>query len=73
MTIERIDIELCNGCGICVESCPMDVIRIDEKTGKAVVTYPEDCTLCNWCELDCPQTAICISPKKGSQVLTSWG
>ena len=29
MAIERIDLELCNGCGICVTTCPVDVIRLD--------------------------------------------
>ena len=73
MTIECIDNELCNGCGICVESCPMDVLRIDEKTKKAIIKYPEDCMLCQWCQLDCPQNAIYLSPEKGSPLLTSWG
>jgi NADPH-dependent glutamate synthase beta subunit-like oxidoreductase len=29
MAIERIDPGLCNGCGICVTTCPVDVIRLD--------------------------------------------
>ena len=29
MAIERINPELCNGCGICVTTCPVDVIRLD--------------------------------------------
>ena len=73
MTIERIDTELCIGCGICVESCSMDVIRMDDKTKKAVIRYPEDCVLCQFCEIDCPQDAIYVSPKKCTPLLTSWG
>ena len=73
MSIERIDNELCNGCGICVNSCPSDVIRLDNKSKKAVIKYPQDCMLCQWCKTDCPQNAIYISPEKGSPVLTSWG
>jgi NAD-dependent dihydropyrimidine dehydrogenase PreA subunit len=73
LTIERIDNGLCNGCGICVGSCPTDVIRIDETIQKAVIQYPEDCQLCGWCNLDCPQQAIYISPDKGSPLLTCWG
>jgi ferredoxin len=73
MAIERIDNSLCTGCGICVKSCPSDVLRLDPATKKAVVRYPEDCVLCEWCRKDCPEHAVVISPDKGSPVLTSWG
>jgi len=43
MAIDEIDPELCNGCGMCVNSCPMDVIRMDGKSRKAIIKYPEDC------------------------------
>jgi len=29
MSVERIDSELCTGCGTCINTCPMDVIRLD--------------------------------------------
>ena len=73
MSIERIDSGLCTGCGICVNSCPMDVIRIDRESKKAVIKYPEDCMLCEWCALDCPENAIYVSPVKSSPVMVSWG
>lgn len=73
MTVERIDAELCIGCGTCVESCPTDAIRMDDKTKKAVIKYPEDCQLCGFCAIDCPQGAIYISPEKCTPLLTSWG
>jgi NAD-dependent dihydropyrimidine dehydrogenase PreA subunit len=73
MAIERIDEKLCTGCGICVRSCPMDVIEIDDKSKTAIIKYPDDCVLCEWCRLDCPQNAIYISPDKPSHELTSWG
>jgi len=73
MAIERIDSSLCNGCGICVDSCCTDVIRTDEESEKAVIKYPEDCMLCLICELDCPQHAIFISPTKCMPAVTAWG
>ena len=73
MSIERIYHELCNGCGICVNSCPMDVIRIDKESKKAIIRYPADCMLCGQCALDCPENAIYISPVKSSPLLVSWG
>ncbi|HEX2964651.1 MAG TPA: FAD-dependent oxidoreductase [Syntrophorhabdaceae bacterium] len=29
MHYARVDRELCNGCGICIDSCPLDIIRLD--------------------------------------------
>ena len=73
MSIERIDGNLCNGCGICVDSCCTDVIRMDEKNEKAIIKYPEDCMLCLICEIDCPQNAIYVSPEKKVSASVAWG
>ena len=72
MTV-KINSELCNGCGICVNSCAMDVIRMEEKNKKAVVKYPEDCVLCELCALECPTKAIIITPVKTPPVMFGWG
>jgi NAD-dependent dihydropyrimidine dehydrogenase PreA subunit len=72
MSIERIDAELCSGCGICVSSCPVDVIRMDPKIGKAVIRYPEDCMCCDYCEVDCPKQAIYVAPGKDTPLMVSW-
>ena len=73
MSIERINHELCIGCGVCVDTCPMDVIRLDKTIKKAVIKYPEDCMLCLYCERECPVRAIYISPEKTAPIMLSWG
>jgi len=72
MAIERIDPELCVGCAVCVDSCSMDVIRMDEKSGKAVITYKEDCVLCGFCGRDCPEKAIFLSPVTSAPPMVAW-
>jgi NAD-dependent dihydropyrimidine dehydrogenase PreA subunit len=62
MTIERINRDLCDGCGICVDSCPTDVIRLDVEK-KASIVYPDDCQTCFLCEEDCPLEAIWVAPE----------
>ena len=73
MAIEKIDLELCTGCGICVESCSVDVIRMDEDSQKAIIRYPQDCMLCEFCALDCPEEAITVTPDKEAPLIVSWG
>ena len=72
MAIERIDKELCIGCGTCVNSCPVDVIRLDKVRRKAFIAYPQECMCCVSCELDCPVGAIYVSPDKHDPLLVSW-
>ncbi len=60
MPIVGIKEELCDGCGICLDSCHTDVIRMND-AGKAVVSYPSDCDTCFLCEQDCPRRAITVS------------
>jgi len=72
MTIERIDPTLCSGCRECVDICPMDVIRMDEKANIAVIIYPEDCSSCGFCEPNCPKDAIYISSGRLARPLVAW-
>jgi NAD-dependent dihydropyrimidine dehydrogenase PreA subunit len=60
---ERISVDLtrCDGCGICVDSCPVDVLRADAAAHKMVIAYPNDCQACYLCQDDCPQDAITVS------------
>jgi len=48
----------CIGCGVCVQSCMNDVIRM--KKGKAIIVYQEDCAGCFICVEDCQREAISL-------------
>jgi adenylylsulfate reductase subunit B len=52
----KIDIELCTGCNICVDICPMDVLKEGERV--PVVAYPDECWHCGACVMDCPKKAV---------------
>jgi NAD-dependent dihydropyrimidine dehydrogenase PreA subunit len=60
MSTVVIDPSKCDGCGVCLQSCPVDMLRFDEATKKAYVAYPGDCHVCCLCEDDCPQKAIAV-------------
>ena len=60
--ISKINLDDCDGCGVCVEFCPTDVLRIDENTLKPVARYIENCMTCYNCEFACPSKCISISP-----------
>ncbi len=73
MAIERIDRDLCSGCGACVEACPMDVIRMAPEGDVALIRYQEDCMMCELCVIDCPEDAITVTPFAVSPPVRSWG
>ncbi len=72
MGIKRIDIDLCNGCGICVEHCPLDVLRMEEATNKAFIKYIRDCQSCLLCEIECPVGAITVMPVFERRMPLAW-
>lgn len=74
MPISNIDTETCIGCGTCVLSCPCDVVRLDEETGKSSIVYKEDCQTCNICVHFCPvEGTITISSGSCERPMVGWG
>ena len=51
-----IDLDKCQGCGECVDICPMEVLEIQDE--KAVVVNPDECAGCMSCVESCPEEAI---------------
>ena len=51
-----IDLQLCDGCGKCVDACPAKALAIQD--GKAVVSAREDCVYFGVYETVCPVQAI---------------
>jgi len=55
--VARVDVQRCNGCGVCVPSCPEDAITMND-----VAVIDEDrCTGCGNCIDACPLDAITLS------------
>lgn len=52
----KVNGEKYSGCGICVDACSTEAIRI--KAGKAIIL--EDCSECGICEEECPNDAISL-------------
>ncbi|MDZ8118322.1 4Fe-4S dicluster domain-containing protein [Pontiella agarivorans] len=71
MAIERID--GCIGCGTCVSACPTDVLRLNEKNGKAEIKYLQECQVCYLCQQYCPVDAITITDGRVIPSVTAWG
>ncbi len=65
--IETLDHDLCDGCGICMDVCPMDVFRRDA-AGVFRIVYEGDCMTCFNCELECHMDAVHVGPFRKSRV-----
>lgn len=57
-----VDLEVCEGHGLCAEACPVEVYDLVEIKGetKAQPTRANDCILCMACVNACPVGAITV-------------
>jgi electron transport complex protein RnfB len=69
-TVVRIDEQVCIGCTLCIQACPVDAILGAPKQMHTVI-IPE-CTGCNLCIPPCPVECIHIEPVKTTQRDWSW-
>lgn len=58
-----VEMEMCTGCGICVEKCQMNAIEIDEQAEYAVINL-DRCIGCGNCVASCPSEALTLVKKE---------
>jgi ubiquinone/menaquinone biosynthesis C-methylase UbiE/ferredoxin len=56
-------LDSCNGCGVCVDVCPMLIPFVDEESRKVVLRTPERCVNCRACVNRCPENALFLKPE----------
>ncbi len=50
-----VDKDMCIGCGVCVEECPVDAIVMEDEVAEI---YMDDCIHCGRCHDACDQQAV---------------
>lgn len=59
--IELIYQDLCSGCGLCVEVCPVNALGMDVEAKPQIVDQ-HACQTCFMCELYCASDALYVDP-----------
>lgn len=64
-----IDINLCSGCSLCIENCPMDCLKLTKSEPAnnirphAELIHEDECIGCGICSKNCPVKAITLIEK----------
>jgi len=69
-TVVIIDEELCIGCTLCIQACPVDAILGAAKQMHTVIA--DECTGCDLCIPPCPVDCIYIVPVKETVANWKW-
>lgn len=59
----KLDAELCNGCEMCINVCPHNVLAIADR--KVHIENKDSCMECSACVKNCPQEALSVNPGVG--------
>jgi MinD superfamily P-loop ATPase len=68
-----IDMEACDGCGLCAEVCRFDAISLDETDDGRPLVDPIACDGCAACVYQCPTQAIHMELQQAGQWFRSEG
>lgn len=61
--VAQVDLDLCNGCRICVQRCQWGALKFEVTSGKAGIDQFK-CFGCGLCETSCPRGAISLLERK---------
>lgn len=64
MFVVTVDVEKCQACADCVDTCPNELMVMVEEGGKRFAMYkgdPDECIGCYTCESTCAEGAVTIT------------
>jgi formate hydrogenlyase subunit 6/NADH:ubiquinone oxidoreductase subunit I len=64
MYVVTVDVDKCEACSDCVDTCPDELIVMVEENGRQYAMFKgeaDDCIGCYSCESGCPEGAITIT------------
>ena len=66
MASVTVNEDLCKGCGLCVDACPKEIMKLDvalinhKGYHTAYCSATEECIGCAFCAMMCPDVAIIV-------------